>query len=131
RVMDELARRRQVPPGGWIVGAGGSCAPVALAIARARHDTSALLLVAPQLPWVEVAEYRARLNALHVRTFVQVSPEEPEALEFGDLLSRQTAPGQVRVADSAQPGRGLAIFRADPKVPKRLLDWLVERTDRR
>ena len=126
RVMEQLAARQQVPPGGWIVGAAGECAPAALAIARARRDVRALVLVAPKLPVVEVAEYRARLRALGTRTFVQVSPEEPDALELGDLLARQTAAGQVRVADSGLHGRGLAIFRADPKVAKRLLDWLAE-----
>jgi hypothetical protein len=126
RVMDVLARRHAVPAGGWIVGAAGDCAPVALQVARVRRDTRALLLVAPRLPLVEVAETRARLRALKTRTFVQVSPEEPDALELGDLLSRQTASGQVRVADSGQRGRGVAIFRADPKVAKRLLDWLAE-----
>jgi len=66
------------------------------------------------------------LRAMGTRTFVQVSPEEPDALELGDLLARQTASGQVRVADSGAPGRGVAIFRADPKITKRLLDWLEE-----
>jgi hypothetical protein len=126
RVMDLLEKQRAVPSGGWVVGAAGDCAPVALALARTRRDTRALLLVAPRLPVVEVAETRARLRALGTRTFVQVSPEEPDALELGDLLSRQTASGQVRVADSGEHGRGLAIFRADPKIAKRLLDWLAE-----
>jgi hypothetical protein len=126
RVMNALAQKRAVPAGGWVVGAAGDCMPTGLAIARARKDTRALLLVAPRIPLVEVAEARARLRAQRTRTFVQVSPEEPDALELGDLLSRQTAPGQVRVADSGERGRGVAIFRADPKIPKRLLDWLAE-----
>jgi pimeloyl-ACP methyl ester carboxylesterase len=126
RVMDALAQKHVVPAGGWVVAAAGDAAPVALAIARARRDTRALVLVAPKLPVVEVAEYRARLRALGTRTFVQAAPEEPNALELGDLLSRQTASGQVRVADSGAQGRGVAIFRADPKVAKRLLDWLAE-----
>jgi hypothetical protein len=126
RVMDAVTARGQVPRGSWIVGGAGDCASIALAIARARKDTRALLLVAPRLPVVEVAETRARLRAQGTRTFVQVSPEEPDALELGDLLSRQTASGQVRVADSGARGRGVAIFRADPKVAKRLLDWLLE-----
>jgi len=126
RVLDALVQKHVVPAGGWVVAAAGDAAPVALAIASARHDTRALLLVAPKLPVVEVAEYRARLRALGTRTFVQAAPEEPNALELGDLLSRQTASGQVRVADSGAQGRGVAIFRADPKVAKRLLDWLAE-----
>ena len=126
RVMDALAQKHAVPAGGWVVAAAGDAAPVALAIARARRDTRAIVLVAPRLPVVEVAETRARLRALGTRTFVQASPEEPDALELGDLLSRMTAPGQVRVADSGDRGRGVAIFRADPKVAKRLLDWLAE-----
>jgi len=126
RVLDALAQRHAVPAGGWVVGGAGDSAPVALAIARARKDTRALVLVAPRLPVVEVAETRARLRAMGTRTFVQVSPEEPDALELGDLLSRQTASGQVRVADSGARGRGVAIFRADPKIAKRLLDWLAE-----
>jgi hypothetical protein len=73
-----------------------------------------------------VAETRARLRTLGTRTYVQASPEEPDALELGDLLSRQTASGQVRVADSGARGRGVAIFRADPKIAKRALDWLAE-----
>jgi pimeloyl-ACP methyl ester carboxylesterase len=125
-VMYALDERGQAPHAGWVVAATGDAAPVALAIAGTRHDTRALLLVAPKLPVVEVAEYRARLRALGTRTFVQVSPEEPDALELGDLLARQTAPGQVRVADSGARGRGETIFRADPKVAKRLLDWLAE-----
>jgi len=126
RVMDALGTRGQGGRGGWVVGGAGDAAPVALAIARARRDTQALLLVAPRLPAVEVAEARARLRAQRTRTFVQVSPEERDALELADLLSRQTAPGQVRVADSGESGRGVAIFRADPKIAKRLLDWLAE-----
>jgi len=126
RVMDALAQKHAVPSGGWLVGGAGDAAPVALAIARARRDTRALVLVAPRLPVVEVAETRARLRAQGTRTYVQVSPEEQDALELADLLSRQTAPGQVRVADSGERGRGVAIFRADPKVAKRLLDWLAE-----
>jgi hypothetical protein len=108
------------------VGGAGDAAAVALAIARARRDTQALLLVAPRLPVVEVAETRARLRAQRTRTFVQVAPEERDALELADLLSRQTAPGQVRVADSGERGRGVAIFRADPRSAKRLLGWLAE-----
>ena len=126
RVMDALTRRRAVPAGGWIVGAAGPCAPIAVQVARLRQDTRALLLVAPRLPLVEVAETRAQLRALGTRTFVQVSPEEPDALELADLLSRQTSPGQVRVADSGERGRGVAIYRSDPKIAKRLLDWLAE-----
>ena len=87
----------------------------------ARHGV--LVFVAAISPY---AETRARLRALGTRTYVQASPEEPDALELGDLLSRQTASGQVRVADSGDRGRGVAIFRADPKVAKRLLDWLAE-----
>jgi hypothetical protein len=131
RVMDALARSGVVPAGAWLVGAAGECAPIALAVARARKDVQALLLVAPGLPIVEVAEFRARLRAMGTRTFVQVSPEEPDALELGDLLSRMTAPGQVRVADSGLPGRGVAIFRGEPKVAARLLAWLDERPARR
>ena len=125
RVMDALVQKHAVPAGGWVVAAAGDATPVALALA-ARRDTRALVLVAPSLPVVEVAETRARLRALGTRTFVQAAPEEPGALELGDLLSRQTASGQVRVADSGARGRGVAIFRADPKVSKRLLDWLAE-----
>jgi hypothetical protein len=73
-VMDALERRSAVPRGGWVVGAAGSCAPTALTIARARHDVQSLVLVAPKLPLVEVAEYRARLNALRTPMFVQVAP---------------------------------------------------------
>jgi hypothetical protein len=126
RAMDALASRGQVPRGGWIVGGAGDAAPVAETIARARKDTRALVLVAPRIPLVQVAETRARLRTLGTRAYVQASPEEPDALELGDLLSRQTASGQVRVADSAAPGRGVAIFRADPKIAKRALDWLAE-----
>jgi len=126
RVMDLLVQRHAVPAGGWIVGAAGECAPVPLALARARHDVRALLLVAPRLPVVEVAEYRARLRAAGTRTFVQVAPEEPSAMELADLLARQTAPGQVRVADSNDRGHGVAIFRADAKVAQRFFAWLEE-----
>ena len=131
RAMDSLARRGVVPAGAWLVGAAGECAPIALAVARARKDVQALLLVAPRLPVVEVAEFRARLRAMGTRTFVQVSPEEPDALELGDLLSRMTAPGQVRVADSGLAGRGVAIFRGESKITARLLAWLEEKPARR
>jgi hypothetical protein len=124
--MTALASRGAIARGGWIVGGAGDATPIALAIARARKDTRALVFVAPRIPLVEVAETRARLRALGTRTYVQASPEEPDALELGDLLSRQTASGQVRVADSGQRGRGVAIFRGDPKVAKRMLDWLEE-----
>lgn len=122
-----LYAKRGVGAGGWIVGAAGDMAPAALELARARKDALALLLVAPRLPVVELAEFRARLRAMGTRTFVQVSPEEPESLELGDLLSRMTAPGQVRVADSGSRGRGVAIFREEPKVSQRLIAWLEEK----
>lgn len=127
-VMDALAKRPAFGGGRpWIVCAAGDRAPIALELARARRGTPALVLIAPRLPLVEIAEYRARLRALRVRTFVQISPEEPDALELSDLLARDTLPGQVRVADSGARGRGGAIFRADPKVARRLVDWLEER----
>jgi hypothetical protein len=124
--MDALAKRPAFRSPGWVVGTVGDRAPVALALARARRDVKALLLVAPRVPVVEVAEYRAQLRAAGTRTWVQVSPEEPDALEFGDLLSRATAPGQVRVADSGLHGRGGAIFRGEGRIARRLLAWLAE-----
>ena len=110
------------------MGAAGERVTVALAAASAVRGTPALLLVAPRVPIVELAEFRARLRAMKTRTFVQVSPEEPDALEFADLLSRETAPGQVRVADSGLAGRGAAIFRGEAKVAARLLAWLEEKS---
>jgi hypothetical protein len=127
KVLDLLAKRADFTGGPWIVGAVGERALAGLAVARARKNAKALLLLAPRVPVVEVAEYRARLRAMKTRTYVQVSPEEPGALEFGDLLARDTLPGQVRVADSGLPGRGAAIFRGDPRVPERLLEWLEEK----
>jgi len=128
RIMEVLAKRADFSGGGpWIVGAVGERALAGLAVARARRNSKALLLLAPRVPMVEVAEYRARLRAMKTRTYVQVSPEEPGALEFGDLLARDTPPGQVRVADSGLAGRGAAIFRGDPKVAARLLAWLEEK----
>jgi hypothetical protein len=121
-----LLEKRGFAKGGWIVGAAGDLAPVPLALASSRKGVRALLLVAPKLPIVELAEFRARLRAAGTRTFVQVSPEEPESLELGDLLARFTNSGQVRVADSGLAGRGAAIFRAEPKVAQRLVAWLEE-----
>lgn len=126
-VMDALAKRADFAGGAWIVGAVAERAMVGLAVARARKNTPALLLLAPHVPLVELAEYRARLRVLKTRTFVQVSPEEPNALEFGDLLARDTPQGQVRVADSGLAGRGAGIFRGDSKVADRLLAWLAQR----
>jgi len=126
RVMDAIAK--QAPPkGGWIVGAAGDMAPVALSLARSRKNVQAMLLAAPHLPLVEVAEYRARLKAARTRTFIQVGPEEPLALETADLISRETLPGQVRVADSGEHGKGAALFRGDPKVMQRFFTWLAEK----
>lgn len=127
KLMDGLGKRADFGGGEWIVGAVGDRALAGLAVARARKNAHALLLLAPRVPMVEVAEYRARLRALKTRTYVQVSPEEPAALEFGDLLARDTPPGQVRVADSGLAGRGAAIFRGDRKVAERLLAWLEEK----
>jgi len=129
-VMNALAKHPGFGDNGWIVGGVGDRAITALEIARARTGAAALLLIAPHVPVVEIAEYRARLRALKTRTFVQVSPEEPSALEFGDLLAKDTLPGQVRVADSGMRGRGVAIFREDDKVPSRLLAWLEEKPTR-
>lgn len=126
-VMDALAKRPAFASRGWIVGAAGDRAPIALELARARRSTLALLLVAPRLPLVEIAEFRARIRASGVRTFVQVAPEEQDALELADLLARDTKPGQVRVVDSGLAGRGAAIFRGDAKVTRRLTAWLEER----
>ncbi len=129
-VMDALAKLPAFASRGWIVGATGDRAPIALELARARRNTPALLLVAPRLPLVEIAEFRARLHLSGVRTFVQVAPEEQDALELADLLARDTKPGQVRVVDSGLAGRGAAIFRGDAKVTRRLLAWLEERRAR-
>ena len=127
RVMDVLGKRADFTGAPWIVGAVGDRALAALAVARARKNTPALVLIAPRLPLVEVAETRARLRVMKTRTYVQVSPEEPNSLELGDLLARDTLPGQVRVADSGLAGRGAAIFRGDRKVTDRLLVWLQEK----
>jgi hypothetical protein len=127
QVMAILEKRGFTAGAGWLVGAAGDLAPAALELACAHKDVQALLLVAPKLPVVELAEFRARLRAAGTRTFVQVSPEEPESLELGDLLARFTNPGQVRVADSGLSGRGAAIFRAEPKVAERLIGWLAEK----
>jgi hypothetical protein len=127
-IIDQLSQRATFAGrGGWIVGAGGERASVALEVARARHNVAALVLVAPRVPSVAVAEFRARLRAIGTRTFVQISPEEADAMEFGELLVRDTAPGQVRVADSGRAGRGAAIFRGETKVAERLLAWLAEK----
>lgn len=126
-VVEVLAKRADFAGGAWIVGAVAERATIGLAVARARKTTPALLLLAPRVPLVELAEYRARLRAMNTRTFVQVSPEEPNALEFGDLLARDTPAGQVRVADSGLAGRGAGIFRGDKQVTARLLAWLAQR----
>jgi hypothetical protein len=126
RVMEQLAKSG-VASGPWLVGAGGSMAPVALALARGRAKPAAVLLTAPRLPLVEIAEYRARLRDAGTRTFIQVGPEEPDAMEVADLIARATRPGQVRVADSGLHGKGAALFRGEPKVGARLLAWLEEK----
>ena len=125
RVMDAQSRKGGAPAG-WIVAAAGDMAPVALALARARKDVKSMLLVAPHLPLVEVAEFRARLSATRQRTFIQVGPEEPQSLETADLISRFTPPGQVRVADSGREGKGAALFRADSQILGRYFAWLEE-----
>lgn len=125
RVMDAIAKKG-APAGGWIVGAAGDMAPVALSLARSRKNVRAMLLAAPHLPLVEVAEYRARLKDARTRTFIQVGPEEPLALETADLIARETLPGQVRVADSGLHGKGAALFRGDPRVMQRFYSWLAE-----
>lgn len=126
RVMEQLAKSG-VASGPWLVGAGGSMAPVALALARGRGKPEALILTAPRLPLVEVAEFRARLRDAGTRAFIQVGPEEPEAMEVADLIARSTRPGQVRVADSGRAGKGAALFRGEPKVGARLIAWLEEK----
>jgi hypothetical protein len=126
-VIDLLGKRPAFAPRGWIIGAAGDRATVALALARARRDTPALVLAAPRVPLVEIAEFRSQLRTARVRTFVQVSPEEPDALEFADLLAKETLPGQVRVVDSGYAGRGAATFHGDRKVTQRLVAWLEER----
>ncbi|MFM8559551.1 MAG: hypothetical protein ACKOC6_08110, partial [bacterium] len=122
-VMDLLAKRPAFAGGGWIVGAVGEHAPVALEIARTRRDVRAMLLIAPRVPVVDAAEWRDLLRTVGTPVFVQVSPEEPEALEFGDLIARDTAPGQVRVVDSGESGRGSAVFRGAPFSVRRFLVW--------
>ena len=125
RVMDAAVKKGE-RSGDWIVGAAGDFAPVALSLARSRKDVRALLLTAPHLPLVEVAEYRARLKAVRTRTFIQVGPEEPSALETADLISRYTLPGQVRVSDSGLAGKGSALFRGGSGVMQRFFAWLEE-----
>ena len=126
RVMDAIAKKG-APAGGWIVGAAGDMAPVALSLARTRKHVQTMLLAAPHLPLVEVAEYRSSLKAARTRTFIQVGPEEPLSLETADLISRETLPGQVRVADSGLHGKGAALFRSEPRVMERFYSWLAEK----
>jgi hypothetical protein len=130
RVMDVFTKRGEAPGGAWVVGASGDLVPVTLALIGRRRTVPALLLAAPHLPLVEVAEFRARLRAARTRVFVQVAPEEQGALETADLLARDTAPGQVRVVDSGEPGRGVAAFHGD-RTMARLLTWLDEKPSRR
>lgn len=125
-VMAALAPRTAFKGRAWVVGATGDPAVAALRVVEGARDVRALLLVAPHIPVVSVADVRARLRALGTRTFVQVSPEEPSALEVGDLLARDTAPGQVRVADTGNPGRGLAILGTEARIMPRLVAWLRE-----
>lgn len=127
-VMAAVAPRPAFKGRAWVVGAAGDHAPAALRVLEGTRDARALLLVAPHVPVVSVADYRARLRTLGTRTFVQVSPEEPGALEFGDLLARDTAPGQVRVADTGEAGRGLAIMGTEARILPRLVAWLREGT---
>jgi len=124
--MATLTTRPAFKGRGWVVGAAGDHAPAALRVIEGARDVRALLLVAPHVPVVSVADYRSRLRATGTRTFVQVSPEEPSALEFGDLLARDTAPGQVRVADTGEAGRGLAILGSEARIMPRIVTWVRE-----
>lgn len=126
-----LALRPEFKGRGWVIGAAGDLAPAALRVVEGARDVHALLLLAPHVPVVSVADYRARLRALGTRTFIQVSPEEPSALEFSDLLARDTAPGQVRVADTASAGRGIAIVGTEARAMPRIVAWLRERSVKR
>jgi len=130
RVMTAFTKRGEAPGGAWVIGASGDLAPAALALLGRRRPVQALLLAAPHLPLVEVAAFRARLREVRTRVFVQVAPEEQGALETADLLARDTAPGQVRVVDSGEPGRGAAVFHGD-RTMARLLAWLDEEPTRR
>jgi hypothetical protein len=124
--MAALATRPAFKGRAWLVGAVGDPASAALRVVEGARDVRALLLVAPHVPVVSVADVRARLRTLGTRTFVQVSPEEPSALEFADLLARDTAPGQVRVADTGNAGRGLAILGTEARIMPRIVAWLRE-----
>lgn len=125
-VMAAVGPRAAFKGRAWVVAATGDPAAAALRVVEGARDVRALLLVAPHVPVVSVADLRARLRTLGTRTFVQVSPEEPSALEFADLLARDTAPGQVRVADTGNAGRGLAILGTEARIMPRLVAWLRE-----
>jgi len=125
-VMAALASRAAFKGRAWVVGATGDPSVAALRVVEGARDVRALLLVAPHVPVVSVADVRARLRALGTRTFVQVSPEEPSALEVADLLARDTAPGQVRVADTGNAGRGIAILGTEARIMPRIVAWLRE-----
>lgn len=121
--LDALVRLRLVDPARALVGATGS---VALAAARAAEQDprfAAVLLIAPAPAAVDRGSLRASLLRSQARLFIQVAPEEVEAIVFADRLAELLPIQQTRVADTGQAGRSAAIFRADPKAVGRVLSW--------
>lgn len=125
-VLRTLMDRPAFKGRGWVIGGAGDRALTALRVAETIRGARALLLVNPRVPTVALADYRDRLRRTPVRTFVQVSPEEMAAGEFADLLAQDTPAGQVRVGDTLEAGRGLAVLGADPRIMPRILAWLRE-----
>lgn len=119
-----LARATPLDTTRYVIAGVGEMTAVAVGAAWLDPRASALLLVSPAAVLAERGPMRAALAALKRPVYLQIAPEEFDASEYANRLADACDPRLVRVADSAAPGRGVEIFRADAIVGRRFADWL-------
>ncbi|HET7224368.1 MAG TPA: LLM class flavin-dependent oxidoreductase, partial [Candidatus Eisenbacteria bacterium] len=107
-----------------VVGAGAMATDAVEAAERDRH-VRALLLVSPNPAPADRAVTAWRLGRLQLPVFFQTAPEDYDVtLEITEALYQAGNRAQSRQVDASVPGHGVAVFRADPELAGRFLDWL-------
>ena len=108
-----------------IVGVGAS-APVAAAAAARDRRVRALLLVSPDPSPVERGVTRAHLVAFGRPVFFEIAGPDGATLPVAEALYEAIDVRSSRISESDRPGDGPRVFRYDPRVLPRILQWLAE-----
>lgn len=121
--LDALIRLKLADPRRALLGATGTLAFSAAQAAARDPRFAAVMLITPAPAAVDRGALRASFQKSAVPLFIQVAPEDVEAMLLADRLAGSLPLKQTRVADTNQSGRSAALFRADRKAVERLLTW--------